>query len=164
MPQIAIIGMACRYAEACSPAQLWENVLSQRRSFRRIPRVRLNLADYSPEGPNDDHITAVMAAVLDDYEFDRARFHVSNNAFASTDLTHWLALDIASQAIEDAGLRHPTAEQKECTGVYVGNSLTGEFSRANLLRLRWPYVRRVLAAALQQENSPGRIARTDRQS
>jgi enediyne polyketide synthase len=153
MPQIAIIGMACRYAEACSPAQLWENVLSQRRSFRRIPRVRLNLADYSPEDPNDDHITAVMAAVLDDYEFDRARFHVSNNAFASTDLTHWLALDIASQAIEDAGLRHPTAEQKERTGVYVGNSLTGEFSRANLLRLRWPYVRRVLAAALQQENS-----------
>src|SRR5262249_45898579 len=36
------------------------------------------------------------------------------------------------------------------TGVYVGNSLTGEFSRANLLRLRWPYVRRVLATALKK--------------
>ncbi len=30
----------------------------------------------------------------------------------------------------------------------VGNSLTGEFSRANLMRLRWPYVRRTVAAAL----------------
>jgi enediyne polyketide synthase len=153
MTQIAVIGMACRYADVRSPTQLWENVLAQRRSFRRIPRVRLNLADYSTEGANEDRITAVMAAVLDDYEFDRARFHISNNAFASTDLTHWLALDVASQALEDARLLHPTADQKERTGVYVGNSLTGEFSRANLLRLRWPYVRRVLAAALQQENS-----------
>lgn len=153
MPQIAIIGMACRYAEARSPAQLWENVLAQRRSFRRIPRVRLNLADYSPEGSNDDHITAIMAAVLDDYKFDRTRFHISNNAFASTDLTHWLALDVASQALEDARLLHPTAEQRERTGVYVGNSLTGEFSRASLMRLRWPYVRRVLTAALQEENN-----------
>jgi enediyne polyketide synthase len=49
MNAIAIVGMACRYAEARSPRQLWENVLAQRRSFRRLPRVRLNLADYSPD-------------------------------------------------------------------------------------------------------------------
>src|SRR5689334_10727365 len=153
MTQIAVIGMACRYAEAQSPTQLWENVLAQRRSFRRIPRVRLNLADYSPDAQNNDNITATMAAVLEDYEFDRSRFHISQNAFVSTDLTHWLALDVASQALADAKLLHPTAEQRERTSVYVGNSLTGEFSRANLLRLRWPYVRRVLAAALQKSQS-----------
>ena len=153
MPQIAVIGMACRYAEVRSPMQLWENALAQRRSFRRIPRVRLNLADYSPEGQSGDSITATMAAVLDDYEFDRSRFHVSQNAFASTDLTHWLALDVASQALADAKLLHATTEQRERTGVYVGNSLTGEFSRANLMRLRWPYVRRVLAAAFQENRN-----------
>ncbi len=153
MPQIAIIGMACRYAEVQSPTQLWENALAQRRSFRRIPRVRLNLADYSPEGQSGDSITATMAAVLDDYEFDRSRFHVSQNAFAATDLTHWLALDVASQALADAKLLRATAEQRERTGVYVGNSLTGEFSRANLMRLRWPYVRRVLAAAFQENRN-----------
>ncbi|HWF04965.1 MAG TPA: type I polyketide synthase, partial [Candidatus Angelobacter sp.] len=152
MPQIAIIGMACRYAESRSPAQLWENALAQRQAFRRIPRARLNLSDYSP-GQNDDYITATMAAVLDDYEFDRSRFHVSQNAFASTDLTHWLALDVASQALADAKLLHATADQRERTSVYVGNSLTGEFSRANLMRLRWPYVRRVLAAALRENKN-----------
>ena len=36
MSEIAIVGMACRYAEARSPRELWENVLAQRRSFRRI--------------------------------------------------------------------------------------------------------------------------------
>jgi enediyne polyketide synthase len=112
--------------------------------------VRLNLADYSPERQNDDYISATMAAVLDDYEFDRARFHVSQDAFATTDLTHWLALDVAAQALADAKLLHASAEQRERTSVYVGNSLTGEFSRANLMRLRWPYVRRVLSTALQE--------------
>src|SRR6185369_2023206 len=33
-----------------------------------------------------------------------------------------------------------------------GNTLTGEHSRANTLRLRWPYVRRVLDAALAKED------------
>jgi enediyne polyketide synthase len=150
MTQIAVIGMGCRYAEVRSPMQLWENVLAQRRSFRRIPRVRLNLDDYSSATQSTDNITAVMAAVLDDYEFDRSRFHISQTAFSSTDLTHWLALDVAAQALADAKLLHATTEQRERTSVYVGNSLTGEFSRANLMRLRWPYVRRVLAAAFEE--------------
>lgn len=150
MDAIAIVGMACRYAEASSPRQLWENVLAQRRSFRRLPRVRLNLADYSADVKNEDLIAPIMAAVLDDYEFDCSRFHISRDAFLSTDLSHWLALDVAEQALADAKLLDASTEQRERTAVYVGNSLTGEFSRANLLRLRWPYVRRVLHAALQE--------------
>lgn len=150
MDAIAIVGMACRYAEARSPRQLWENVLAQRRSFRRLPRVRLNLADYSADAQNEDLIAPIMAAVLDDYEFDCSRFHISRDAFLSTDLSHWLALDVAEQALADAKLLDASTDQRERMAVYVGNSLTGEFSRANLLRLRWPYVRRVLSAALKE--------------
>ena len=150
MSAIAIIGMACRYAEAHSPQELWENVLAQRRSFRRIPEVRLRLDDYSRNGQMDDHIYLSTAAVLEDYEFDRIRFQVSKEAYASTDMAHWLALDVAWQALEDARLLDASASQRERLGVYIGNSLTGEFSRANLLRLRWPYVRRVLATVLER--------------
>ncbi len=149
MSEIAIVGMACRYAEARSPRELWENVLSQRRSFRRIPRLRLNVADYSAPQQNEDTISVTMAAVLEDYEFDRVRFRVSGDTFRSTDLSHWLALDVAEQALSDAGMSNGSANQRERTGVFVGNTLTGEFSRANLMRLRWPYVRRVISAALQ---------------
>ncbi|MGH3426333.1 MAG: beta-ketoacyl synthase N-terminal-like domain-containing protein, partial [Mycobacteriales bacterium] len=39
---------------------------------------------------------------------------------------------------------------RQGTGVVIGNSLTGEFSRSGLLRLRWPYVRRVVASALRE--------------
>ena len=38
---IAIVGLACRYPEASSPNELWENVLGQRRAFRSIPAQRL---------------------------------------------------------------------------------------------------------------------------
>ena len=40
------------------------------------------------------------------------------------------------------------------TMAVVGNTLTGEFSRANTLRLRWPYVRRVVGAALAELDWP----------
>ena len=35
--------------------------------------------------------------------------------------------------------------------MFLGNTLTGEFSRAATLRLRWPYVRRVVEGALAKE-------------
>ncbi len=35
--------------------------------------------------------------------------------------------------------------------MFLGNTLTGEFSRAQGLRLRWPYARRVVEAALRDE-------------
>ncbi len=41
-PSIAIVGMACQYADASSPAELWNNALAGRRAFRRMPSVRMN--------------------------------------------------------------------------------------------------------------------------
>lgn len=157
MSSIAIIGMACRYPDARSPRQLWENTLAQRRSFRRIPQVRLRLDDYAGDARAEDRIYLRTAAVLEDYEFDRVRFQVSKETFASADLAHWLALEVATQAVEDAKLPDADDSQRERIGVYVGNSLTGEFSRANLLRLRWPYVRRVLNAVLQKKSENGEL-------
>jgi enediyne polyketide synthase len=149
-PSIAIVGMACRYPDARSPAELWENALAGRRAFRRIPPERLSAEDYySPDRNAPDRTYCMQAALIENYEFDRARFNISGSTYRTTDLAHWLALDIADQALADAGLAD--ALPRESTAVYVGNTLTGEFSRANTLRLRWPYTRRVMAAALEAE-------------
>ena len=49
-PAIAIVGMACVYPDARTPGELWENVLAQRRAFRRLPAERLRAEDYcSPD-------------------------------------------------------------------------------------------------------------------
>jgi enediyne polyketide synthase len=153
MTRIAVVGMSCRYPDATSPQELWENALSGRRAFRRLPDVRMNLDDYYDADPTvPDKFYARTAAVIEGYHFDRIAYKVAGSTFRSTDLTHWLALDVAAMALADAGFPMGEGLPRERTGVVVGNSLTGEFSRANQLRLRWPYVRRMVAAALKEQN------------
>ena len=149
-PPIAIVGMACRYPDARSPGELWENVLAGRRAFRRLPPERLRLEDYPPDA--EDSIYSTEAALLEGYEFDRVRFRVAGSTFRAADMAHWLALEVAADALADAGFAEAEGLPKEASGVLVGNSLTGEFSRANLMRLRWPYVRRVVDAALAEQD------------
>ncbi|HEX6354253.1 type I polyketide synthase [Actinophytocola sp.] len=147
--RIAIVGIGLRYPDAASTSDLWENVLAGRRAFRRLPDQRMNRADYySPDPDAPDRFYAAKAAVLRDFEFDRVKYKVAGSTYRSTDLTHWLALDVTATALADAGFPDAQGLPRQSTGVVFGNSLTGEFSRANLMRLRWPYVRRTLAAAL----------------
>jgi enediyne polyketide synthase len=146
---VAIVGMGCLYPDANSPGELWDNALAGRRAFRRIPPERLRLEDYFAEDERaEDRIYSSEGAFIEGYEFDRVRFRIAGSTFRSADLTHWLALDVASRALLDAGFADGEGLPRETAGVFLGNTLTGEFSRANTLRLRWPYVRRVAEAAL----------------
>ncbi|MFF5160755.1 SDR family NAD(P)-dependent oxidoreductase [Streptomyces sp. NPDC000348] len=149
MTRIAIIGMACRYPDATDPAELWANAVAGRRAFRRLPEERMRLDDYWDADPSTpDTFYARNAAVLEGYSFDRVGHRIAGSTFRSTDMTHWLALDTAGRALADAGFPAGEGLPHERTGVVMGNTLTGEFTRANVMRLRWPYVRRVMAAAL----------------
>src|ERR671926_769349 len=150
---IAIVGMACRYPDARSPDELWENALAQRRAFRRIPAERLNLNDYlSSYRQSPDKTYSREGAFIEGYEFDRARFRVPGATYRAVDPVHWLTLDVAAAALEDAGLPEGDGLPREETGVFVGNTLAGEFSRANTMRLRWPYVRRVVRKILEDSS------------
>lgn len=152
---ISIVGIACCYPDARNARELWENVMAQRRAFRLMPEVRLRLADYvSNNRETPDATYSTNAALIEGYEFDRTAFRVAGSTFRSADMAHWLALDIAAQVLDDAGFPRATGLPLENTGVFLGNTLTGEFSRANGLRLRWPYVRRTLDAALMNAAWP----------
>ncbi|HEX5875335.1 MAG TPA: SDR family NAD(P)-dependent oxidoreductase, partial [Pyrinomonadaceae bacterium] len=149
---IAIVGMACRYPDADSPEQLWENVLAQRQAFRRIPPERLRLEDYFEKNRNKPDTTySSQAALLEGFEFDRQRYRVAGALYRTVDPSHWLALQVASEALTDAGYENGERLKRETTGVVVGNTLTGDFSRATAMRLRWPFVRRVVENELASE-------------
>jgi acyl transferase domain-containing protein len=144
---IAIVGLACCYPGAQNPTQFWENILARRRQFRRLPDCRLPLADYhDPDAAAPDKTYASKAAVIDGFEFDWASRRIPFSTFRSCDIAHWLALETALGAIADAGYRRETIPNNR-TGVIVGNTLTGEQTRANTLRLRWPFVDRALRHA-----------------
>jgi enediyne polyketide synthase len=152
---VAIVGMACRFPDADDPGQLWQAVLDQRRPFRRIPPERLDLAEYlDPDPAAPDRTYGAKAALLEGWTFDRARFRIPGATFRTTDPAHWLALETAARALDDAGYPAARGLDPDRTAVVIGNSLTGEVTRANTLRLRWPYVRRVLTEALGEAGLP----------
>nr|VFK15421.1 MAG: enediyne polyketide synthase [Candidatus Kentron sp. LFY] len=141
---IAIIGIACIYPGANDTKEYWESILCKRRGFREIPDERMPFADYGSAHRSDrDKTYARKAALIDGFEFDWKRHRIPKVAYEATDTTHWLALQTAIDAVAASGI-DLDAIGRDNIGVVVGNSLTGEISRANLLRLRWPYVRRAI--------------------
>jgi enediyne polyketide synthase len=147
---IAVVGMSCWYPGARSPTQLWENILARRQEFRRFLEQRMPAADYHSDDPEAvDRTYGTLGAFLDGFAFDLNAWRIPKSTFAAADIAHWLAMDVAGRALADAG--HPNGDglARARVGVIVGNSLTGEQTRANSLRLRWPFVRRIVEAQLE---------------
>lgn len=144
--------MACEYPDASSPKEFWNNIISKRISFREVPKERIDLIEYSDQG-SPDSIYIKNAGVIEGYLFDREKYKISGSAYRSTDMVHWLALDVASRALDDAGFYNGNGLNKKNTGVIVGNTLTGEFSRSSLTRLRWPYFKKFLLNELNDKEN-----------
>lgn len=146
---IAVIGIGCYYPGANTPLQLWENVLTRRQQFRSPPDVRFPLSEYYDTNPQTpDKTYGSRMAVIDGFEFDWAKYRLPKSTVESTDIVQWLALDTAQKALVDAGYSRDTVPTEQ-TGVILGNSLTGEQTRAETMRLRWPFVRKSLLAAAE---------------
>lgn len=141
---IAIVGMDCWYPGAESLVEFWENILAKRQQFRRMPDQRLPLQTYhSPDKSVPDKTYGTEAAVIDGFLFDWKDRRIPKKVVDATDIVHWLALEVAVKALENARLDLATLQRLR-TGVILGNTLTGEWTRTNAMRMRWPYVERVL--------------------
>ena len=146
--KIAIVGIGCRYPGANSADEFIENVMAGRRYFRAMPPERLPSDDYYHHDPSHPDTTyCKIAAVLEGFQFNPVDFKIPQSTFRATDTAQWLALQVASDALQDADLKQIDTAR---TAVILGNSLTGEISRAQVMRYRWPYVGRVINELLDQ--------------
>ncbi|MEH1824908.1 MAG: polyketide synthase [Nostoc sp.] len=153
-PRIAVIGMGCWYPGARDLRQLWENILSRRRQFRESPDRRLPLADYyDPDPTVPDKTYGKRMAVIEGFEFDWASKRIPKTVVETADIAHWVALEVAIAALENSGYTRANVPG-ERTGVILGNSLTGEQTRSNNMRLRWPFIQRVIHAAAKAKGLP----------
>src|SRR5258708_24326585 len=120
---IAIIGLACRYPDAEDAASLLDTILAGRRAFRRIPPVRLDLADYhNPDPQQRDATYGTRAALLEGWRFDRAAFGVSRLDHLSADPSRWLALETTARVLASAGFPGGTGRPADRAGAYVGHT------------------------------------------
>ncbi len=142
--KIAVIGIGCTFPGAKTKEEFWEVILSRRQQFRRHVDSRLPVKDYfNPDKKAEDMCYGKYASYVEGYEFEWAKKLIPKITFESNDIVHWLSLDTSIKALEDAGYDIKSLSNSN-TSVIVGNSLTGEQSRAVSMRLRWPFIRRAL--------------------
>ena len=116
---IAIVGMAAHLPGAGSIGEFWSNLRGGVESIRRLTEPELAAAGETPDRLHHrDYVPA--AATLDGFErFDGEFFGFSPKEAAIMDPQHRQFLEVAWEALEDAGLvAGPLAGSR--TGVFVG--------------------------------------------
>jgi acyl transferase domain-containing protein/acyl carrier protein len=112
---IAIVGMGCRFpGGAHTPEQYWQLLEKGSDAVHQIPPERWP-ADILADVP-----ATRWAGLLDSVDgFDAAFFGISPREAASLDPQHRLALEVAWEALEDAGIPAPTLAGRRA-GVFIG--------------------------------------------
>ena len=131
-PDIAIVGLACRFPGARNAAEFWRNLAGGVESITRLSDEEIVSSGASPA-----HLAApnyVKAApVLDDPGgFDAAFFGFTPNEARTMDPQHRILLELALEALEDAGCdpnRYPGR-----IGVFAGSAMNTYFMHAGLNR------------------------------
>jgi acyl transferase domain-containing protein/acyl carrier protein len=115
---IAVIGMACAFPGAGTPAEFWANLCDGVESVRLLSDEELLARGVPPETLRDpDYVKA--AYTLDDVEsFDAEFFGINPNEARATDPQHRLFLEVCWTALEDAGYDPATFDGD--IGVFAG--------------------------------------------
>ena len=126
---IAVIGMSCRLPGAPNPDAFWELLREGRDAIVETPPERWAL--YGLAGSDDSTRGLSHGGYLDRVDrFDAGFFGISPREAATMDPQQRLMLELAWQALEDAGIP-PDRLEGDGTGVFVG-AISSDY--AGLLR------------------------------
>ncbi|WP_010681245.1 type I polyketide synthase [Acetivibrio cellulolyticus] len=134
---IAVISMSCRFPEASSPEEFWNNIMEGKCSINDIPGDRWNINDYySAEGGFGKTYCDKGAFIENPYRFDADLFNISEKEAVIMDPQQRLILELVLELIEDAGYSRKKVSGKNI-GLFVGASTNSyyEFHLNTLNRL-----------------------------
>ncbi|MFI6871647.1 SDR family NAD(P)-dependent oxidoreductase [Nocardia sp. NPDC050406] len=122
MSDIAIVGIGCRYAGGIdSPESFWDFIVQRRDAITEIPADRWDwrrFYDPDPRAPGRMYTRHGAFLTDDPWAFDPEFFGISPREATVMDPQQRLILEIAWEALDDAGVAGRTAETS--VGVYVG--------------------------------------------
>ncbi|WP_434391510.1 SDR family NAD(P)-dependent oxidoreductase [Melittangium boletus] len=134
---IAIVGMGCRFPGGVgSPAELWTMLSGGVDAITEIPADRWDRdAWYDPDPDAPDKTTIRHGGFIDDVAgFDAGLFRISPREARCMDPQHRLLLEVAWQALENAG-QDPQRLMGTNTGVFMGFMNNDYASLAELAEL-----------------------------
>lgn len=120
---VAVVGLACRFPGGASVDEFWETLRSGRDAVVQVPEGRWDAAAYAGE----DHsmpgtIITPLGGFLTDWDparFDADFFGISPREAAAMDPQQRLILELAVEALNDAGLERDGLANTR-TGVFIG--------------------------------------------
>ena len=101
--EVAIVGMSCRFPDAASPEQFWQNIVTGRESVRQISDLDLAVAGISPTVSKSGNYVRAAARLKDSDKFDAGFFGITSREARSMDPQHRIFLECTWEALEDAG-------------------------------------------------------------
>jgi len=122
---LAIVGAACRLPGAPDLAAYWRLLAEGRDAVATLPADRFDQAQYlHPRSGEPGKTYTFAAGTLGDVAgFEPTAFGISPREAAEMDPQQRLVLELAAEAMEDAGIL-PTSLAGSDTGVFIGASLT----------------------------------------
>src|SRR5215469_4891480 len=103
---IAIIGMGCRFPQARNPQEFWTLLREGKDAIREVPADRWDIKKlYNPDSTLPGKMVSRWGGFLDQIDqFDWRAFRMLPREVTSMDPQHRLLLEVAWEALEDAGL------------------------------------------------------------
>lgn len=127
---LAVVGLSCRLPGGASPEEFWQSLTEGRSFTSDFPEERHPIEGYlhpDPDHPGTAYTLSgnFLSGPVDG--FDPTVFGISPREAAGMDPQQRLILELAWEALEDAGLP-PTALEGSRTGVFLGAS-TSDYVR-----------------------------------
>jgi acyl transferase domain-containing protein len=124
---IAIVGISCRLPGAADPAGFWELLRSGRHSIGETPGERLRISGGFTAGELAGEEGVRYGAFLEEVDrFDPDFFGISPREAAAMDPQQRLALELAWEALEDAGIV-PSSIRGDEVGAFLG-AISNDYS------------------------------------
>ncbi|WP_149183558.1 type I polyketide synthase [Streptomyces sp. TRM49041] len=128
IPEIAVVGMGCRFPGATGVDAFWRLLESNTDAVTPVPADRFDVAaHYSPPPGAPGRTVSRHGGFLDDlYGFDAAFFGIAPRQARAMDPQQRVLLHVVWEALEDAGIL-PSSLAGSRTGVFVGQA-TSEYA------------------------------------
>lgn len=124
---IAVISISCRFPEAETPEEFWNNIAAGKTSIIKIPDDRWDIDKYYDERVKKGKTYCDAGAFIDDpYGFDAEFFNISSEEAEIMDPQQRIMLELVYEVFQNAGYSKETVSGRNI-GVFAGTGTNNYF-------------------------------------